>query len=73
VGLFESAAVNRAVGAFGGADNLQLVSELAASHGCERATIDRLMRGREVSMAEAVNAIPGGVDHEIPKLLGPKQ
>jgi len=65
--LLEGAAVNRAFGAYD-ADNLDLVSDLARSHGCESAMLDRVRRTRELAAGDAL-AEGFESDNGIPQLF----
>ena len=67
--LGEGAGANRAFGAYS-SDNLQLVLELAKSHGCEQALFDRAVASREVSAQEAWEQAGDTLDGQIPKYLG---
>ena len=67
--LLEGAGANRAFGAYGGVDNLDLVSDLAREHGCESASLDRARRTKELVASEALDSAAEEIGGRIPKFL----
>jgi hypothetical protein len=67
--LLEGAGANRTIGPYGGADNLDLVSDLAREHGCESATLDRVRRFRELTASETLTAVADDFAGQIPKFF----
>jgi len=67
--LIEGAGANRTFGAYGGVDNLDLVSDLAREHGCESASLERARHTRELAASEALDVAGDDMGVRIPKLL----
>jgi len=67
--LLEGAGANRTFDPYGGADNLDLVTDLAREHGCESATLDRVRRFRELTAGETLTVVADDVAGQIPKFF----
>jgi hypothetical protein len=65
--LLEGAGANRAFGAYGGANNLDLISDLAVEHDCDSVTLDRVSRFRELTASESLTSAAEDVGGQIPK------
>ena len=70
VALVEGVGANKAFGSYGG-DNLAVVTELAASNGCEKALIGIATSSRDLPAADAIQRMGDDLYAQIPRHLGP--